>query len=150
MYNVLEIRLSDNSIVVEDDKNTGIEEIIQSELSLSSNGLPMYCYDIDEGYLMQYTGCTDFNGKDVYEGDLIMWYYNSIDNRIGLPDELLQKLGIQQGGVENLKSEKYEILEVVFDGGIFGVMSGFGINPLSLIGKYEVIGNIHENKEYLS
>ena len=149
MYNVIDIRFDEDMVVIEDDKNTSMLEVVEGDYHTSANGYPLYCYHIDEGTLMQYSGCKDINGKEVYEGDILMWYFDTIDNRSSLPDEMNKMFGIEKGDVIKLKHEDYELHEVIFDCGTFGIGSNFRVNQLQDIGKFEVIGNVHENPELL-
>ena len=96
MYNVIDIRFDESIIVIEDRKNTSMIEVVEEDYSISTNGYPTFCYHFEEGHLMQFSGCQDINGKDVYEGDIIMWYFDTIDNQSELPDVLNNLLGIDE------------------------------------------------------
>jgi uncharacterized phage protein (TIGR01671 family) len=79
---------------------------------------------------MQYTGLKDKNGKEIYEGDIVRWWFRS--------------------------TNPYDIVsEIVFKDGVFGI-SAFetqhGIlnrGAGHLIEIEEVLGNIYENPELL-
>ena len=70
-------------------------------------------------HVMQYTGLKDKNGKDIYEGDLVLGW----DNMFG-------------------KSE-LEKWRVVFSHGSFVFLSESRIPRVSSIRDVEIIGNIH-------
>ena len=99
----------------------------------------------DEDWLvMQYTGLTDKNGKEIYEGDLlrtpsleeydkknyvvyeVFWHDNDCcDNHIG-----------------------FQINRVHFQGNLCGTNLFYPFKP-KYTNKMEVIGNIYENKELI-
>lgn len=84
----------------------------------------------DDAILMQYTGLKDNNGKEIYEGDMLLPAYN-----------------------------EDEYFEVIFKDGMFRErrrLPGFPANDAYIMdgsflrsGRLEVIGNIYENKELL-
>jgi uncharacterized phage protein (TIGR01671 family) len=88
-----------------------------------------------EVHLMQYTGLKDKNGREIYESDIVEYYYCKSD---------CMKPNYEKNAHEIKTSE------VIFDYGMFGV-EGCAIN-LSHVGirkQIEVIGNIYENPELL-
>ena len=88
-----------------------------------------------QGYeLMQFTGLTDKNGKEIYEGDILNW----------------------TGKRSKDTSEFAYRYIITFENGIFGYRLGNAqvnkIEPLQgliELETYEVIGNIYENPELL-
>lgn len=91
----------------------------------------MYCSNYD---LLQFTGLTDKNGKEIYEGDIIRVIIIS-------------------------HHRKYEIISdticpTTFENGIFGLIHGNrhefkAFSAFSHNVTFEIIGNIHDNPELL-
>lgn len=96
-----------------------IDYSIQSIYIEEPNG--MYSErDFDEVKLMQFTGLKDKNGKEIYEGDIVLIY-----------DEKISKVFYSQGS----------FCVGILNGGT--PLHGFSSKQL------EVVGNIWENKELL-
>lgn len=76
--------------------------------------------------LMQFTGLTDKNGKEIYEGDVVSY----ISERFG----------------KEYKHKPYKVewTEIIGEQGIYGY--GFAMDDAK---NYEVIGNIYENPELI-
>lgn len=91
------------------------------------NGFAVCETDNLNGFTMQYTGLTDKNGKEIYEGDVCSTY--NIDEPSNLIDT------------------------VVFDNGSFVFKNNYKLS-VELRGfksdYIEIIGNIYENKELLN
>ena len=85
----------------------------------------------DSAKLMQFTGLKDKNGKEIYEGDIVLSKY--FDNRI---DKYVKRKA-----------------KVMFERGCFLVKNGYWTPLLTnIIGDtwaLEIIGNIYENPELL-
>ncbi len=89
-----------------------------------------YWLDADECILMQYTGLTDKNGKEIYEGDIIS------------NGKLTYKVVFEKGSfcLHSIKKQKrkrsYFLSQVIEFADCYDIQFG-------------VIGNIYENKELL-
>jgi uncharacterized phage protein (TIGR01671 family) len=86
------------------------------------------CLDGKEFY--QFTGLTDKNGKEIYEGDIV--------------------IGIEYSPFNfnaNLEETKGEI---VFDEILFGYCITDGNKPISHMDEIRIFGNIHQNPELLN
>lgn len=92
--------------------------------------------DYHEWELMQYTGLTDKNGKEIYEGDIVKVVYNDNSTKSGMSD----------------------VFEIGFDGGCFGVVHTNLYSSYARDGRgsdfvlyftviCKIIGNIYENPE---
>lgn len=90
----------------------------------------MYLCEEDNIHLLEYTGLKDKNGKEIYEGDIIIGHPYSSDALEVFWDD-------GQCGWE-LRSENYGTHFIDFSGG-----SDLGYQP------FEVIGNKYENPELL-
>jgi uncharacterized phage protein (TIGR01671 family) len=95
-------------------------------------------YDEDDIELMQYTGLKDKNGKEIYEGDILHYYWKST-------------LSSSQKPVD-------QIFEVIFDEGSFQQMEIYRENlqyrkDIAIWHDWadlEIIGNIYENPDLIN
>ncbi len=98
------------------------------------------------GALMQYTGLHDKNGKEIYEGDIVMvcWHisgHNELNGRMAK----VQWARAENGDCEVREMFQYFVFDMVEPSrGYYGEY----INPFYYT--VEVVGNIYENKELLT
>ena len=88
------------------------------------------CLNIDPNTVGQFTGLFDCNGKEIYEGDIIL-YGGSIQHEVVF---------------------RHGAFGYLIYGGEFISYAGntnFTFNPLNRSKKHEVIGNIYDNPELL-
>jgi uncharacterized phage protein (TIGR01671 family) len=92
--------------------------------------------DIECLVVEQFTGLVDVNGKQVFEGDIVKFTRNAGNWQI-----------------PNASYELSNICEVIYDNSTcrFALKYNGNIQKLRVFSryKYEVIGNIHENKDLL-
>lgn len=123
-----------------DKKNKRMGKVLQ--LSLDESGILGGWVDFgndsaqllfDEAEWMQFTGLTDKNGKEIYEGDILHWLAIEVKTSRIVVDETVQVKWSDDA--TRFYVEKRGIFENVFQGRTRW---------------WPVIGNIHENPELLS
>jgi len=96
---------------------------------------------VDPKTVGHYTVIKDKNGKDVYEGDITQWElyeYNCDEDTFQINPGRIKKSG--KGSIVWRSG--------VFSFGILGCEETIG-NFVGLFGRLEIIGNIHDNHEFL-
>lgn len=91
-------------------------------------------YQVLEKTVGQFTGLYDKNGKEIYEGDILVWGENGCKSQ---PMVVMFKHG----------SFGYTYIEDWFHS--FAGNTNFTFNPLNTDVRFEIIGNIHDNPELL-
>jgi uncharacterized phage protein (TIGR01671 family) len=108
-------------------KNNGLWSLHKGDVILDHNSVAVYG---SGGFLMQYTGLKDKNGKEIYEGDLITGACHA-------KDELDIGIIEYQDAMFVVEYKGEEISESLFN------------NIYDCESDIEIIGNIHENPELL-
>lgn len=91
-------------------------------------------YQVLEETVGQFTGLYDKNGKEIYEGDILVWGENDCKSQ---PMIVVFKHG----------SFGYTYIEDWFHS--FAGNTNFTFNPLNTDVRFEIVGNIHDNPELL-
>lgn len=119
IYKVTEIDFADKYVTVEDEKR--MIDVVGFE----------------DCELLQFTGLTDKNGVQIYEGDIVEGYKGGSDNDRYYKGFL--EWNQQQGGFV-IRCGKY-IMEILS-------LATEGFDCTLIISKFEVIGNIHQNSPF--
>lgn len=92
-------------------------------------------YDVDPETVGQFTGLYDKNGKEIYDGDILLWGENGYKSSMPL--------------VVECKHGAFGYVYVEGNFHPFSGISSFTFNPFDTDDRFEVIGNIHDNPELL-
>lgn len=138
MNREIKFRVAMKSDILKNNKSWVIEEMKNySSLCFFKNdegtGFELnnvYSSQEREMHIMQFTGLKDKNGKDIYEGDILLMNY-----------DLPYYEGIKHKNGKALVIVKYEKTNCIE----FGSIIGYEIDNEEA----EVIGNIYQNKELL-
>ncbi len=96
-------------------------------------------YKVNSKTIGQYTGLKDKNGKEICEGDILyggMEYYTQYGN-------VLVGIGECFGSEDKDEDNKVYGVYIKVDGEKFGISQ-------NIASVYEIVGNIHDNKDLLS
>lgn len=86
--------------------------------------------DVNPYTIGQYTGLNDKNGKEIYEGDIILYA------------GLIQHEVVYRHGAFGYLLDEYGFVSLAGN-------TNFTFNPLNRSEEHEVIGNIHDNPELI-
>lgn len=104
------------------------------------------CFQDNNLELMQFTGLKDKNGKEIYEGDILMYKNNMSVKNPGIPFDSYHKVCFGE-----YDFGEYEDQEDGYGWYIQDIdVENYGSSLTPISGDlYEVIGNINENPELL-
>lgn len=111
---------------------TGFENGVKNEMGgifLDGEHYPLNASSLNKraATAMQFTGICDKNGKEIYEGDILAWHDNEVEN----------------------------VGQVCFADGFFNMHASIDTEDLGMIGsdplrgEVKIIGNVHQNPELL-
>jgi len=161
MYEVLHIDFNIGTVLIEDHL-TPIEESIIHEYNLGPNGHPIQNYgfiDNAEGVLMQNTNCFDSLNKEIFEGDIVAYHYETEtqdnpkfiekDCNIGvlLESEIIKKSGYSLHVIGEINGCIGFICENDFHGTFIPLYTL--CNESNICIDLTIIGNIYENKDLI-
>ena len=100
-------------------------------------------------HIMQYTGLKDKNGKEIYEGDILL-----------IEDTFTETVDVGIGNVPVAQTSDNHLCEVVFKNGSFKFVvkeqgeiwwkGEYNLDHEDINGDFEIIGNVYENSDLLS
>ncbi|KZT83605.1 prophage Lp1 protein 30 [Lactiplantibacillus plantarum] len=119
-------------------------------------GLTFDALDASDFKIEQFTGLKDVNGKEIYEGDILEYYYEThgqtfydpdtlgaIGGEPGIETDVIGKVAIWPSTGVVLTRIKAEYPED-FDSSNFDVPKMLHVNK-----RFTIIGNVHDNPELL-
>ena len=107
------------------------------------------CFNaLQEDYeLMQFTGLKDRNGKEIYEGDILMYRNNMSVKNPGVPFDSYHKVCFGEYDFGEYEDQEDGYGWYIQDVDVENY--GSSLTPISS-DMYEVIGNIYENPELIN
>jgi uncharacterized phage protein (TIGR01671 family) len=135
---------SDNAYIVYDDdfypsESLGTERLMSDRF-----------FRIQRETIGRYTGLKDNNGEKIFEGDFVM-RCNTESN--GIENEIMYLVAFENGAFVMKRKDSYYPYRFAYEGYSlhkdYSMLQQFKKEAPWTNGSYEVIGNIHDNPEFL-